>query len=265
MTDGLHAIGDARIYARSDGIGVPVVLLHGFGLDHRMWDDQVPALADRFRVIRYDMRGYGRSSLPTEAAYAHADDLDELLGALNARPAHIVGLSLGGRVAVQFALRHPDSVRSLTLIDSALDGHVWSDDWRQRWSETIAIAKSGDVNKAKRLWFDHPLFAPAREQPRVAARLSAMLADYSGWHWANTDPGLAPKPAALSRLADIRAPSMVVVGERDLPDFHRIADALGAGIGGASRIEVARAGHMSTMEAPAFFNDLLLDFLVRPR
>lgn len=264
MTDGFHAIGDARIYARSDGTGNPVVLVHGFGLDHRMWDDQVPALAERFRVIRYDMRGYGRSTLPTEA-YAHADDLHELLGALIARPAHVVGLSLGGRVAVQFALRHPAAVRSLTLIDSALDGHEWSDDWRQRWSETVAVARSGDVHKAKRLWFDHPLFAPAREHPAIAARLAGMLADYTGWHWTNADPGLLSRPPALTRLAEIRAPSMVVVGERDLPDFHRIADALGAGIGDAVCVEVPRAGHMSTMEAPAFFNDLLVDFLARAR
>ena len=265
MTDGFHAIGDAQIYARSDGIGIPVVLIHGFGLDQRMWDGQVPALSERFRVIRYDLRGYGRSSLPTAAPYAHADDLYELLGALHARPAHVVGLSMGGRVAVQFALCHPSAVRSLTLIDSALDGYEWSDDWRQRWSEVIAVAKSGDVNKAKRLWFDHPLFAPAREHAAIAARLSALLSDYSGWQLANADPGLAPKPPALSRLADIRAPSMVVIGERDLADFHRIADALSAGIVGASRIEIPRVGHMSTMEAPSFFNDLLLDFLARAR
>ena len=240
---------------------MPVVFLHGFGLDLRMWEPQATALADHFLIIRYDMRGYGRSSVPAAVPYAHADDLAALLAGLGAGPAHIVGLSNGGRIALQFALAVPQFVRSLTLADSALDGVSWSKDWRARWKAISCLAKSGDLQGAKRSWIEHPLFAPARAQPAVALRLSAMIDDYSGWHWINDDPCLVPEPPAISRLSTVRTRTLVITGDNDLPDFQQIAATLVAGIHGASRIVIRGAGHMSNLEAPAAFNDALLDFL----
>ena len=101
------------------------MFIHGFGLDLGMWDPQWLAFARRHRVIRYDLRGYGDSSLP-DGPYSHVDDLLALLGFLGANPAHLVGLSLGGRVALRIAAQHPEAVRSLTLADPAMDGHIWS-------------------------------------------------------------------------------------------------------------------------------------------
>jgi 3-oxoadipate enol-lactonase len=226
-----------------------------------MWEDQRVALTDQFRVIRYDIRGYGRSSLPSAQPYSHADDLHELLSRLGATPAHVVGLSNGGRIAIRLALAYPQAVRSLILVDSALDGHAWSTDWQSLWGAIENKAKSGDMAAAKRLWLEHPLFIPARESGNVAARLSEMVEDYSGWHWVHTDPFLAPGAPAINRLNEIRVPTLVVAGERDLPDFHRISDTLTSGIAGAVRTQIPRAGHMANMEAPADFNRLLLDFL----
>jgi 3-oxoadipate enol-lactonase len=240
---------------------MPVVLLHGFGLDHRMWDDQARALAEKFLVIRYDMRGFGRSSLPAAEPYAHADDLYTLLSSLSARPAHVVGLSNGGRHALRFALAYPQAVRSLTLVSCALDGHLWSAEWHKLWSLIDSTAKAGDIAAARRLWLEHPLFAPAREQAGVAARLSEIVSDYSGWHWVHSDPVVASRPAAIKRLDAIRAATLIVLGERDLPDFHRVADTLASGIHGAASVVIPRAGHMANMEAPAKFNSILLDFL----
>jgi pimeloyl-ACP methyl ester carboxylesterase len=261
MREAVHHIRSASIFCRTQGSGVPVVLLHGFGLDQRMWDDQVPALAERFTVIRYDLRGYGRSSLPVSGPYSHAEDLHDLLGALNARPAHVVGLSNGARIATRFAVTHPKAVRSLMLVDAALDGHVWSADWQERWATIVAAAKAGSLGRARRLWLDHPLFAPARAQPTVATRLAEMVNAYSGWHWQNSDPGTAPDPPVDQRLGQIHAPTSILVGERDLPDFHAIADTLAAAIPGAKRTVVPGAGHMCNMEAPATFNDHLAAFL----
>jgi pimeloyl-ACP methyl ester carboxylesterase len=238
-----------------------VVFLHGFGLDLRMWESQAAALADHFMVIRYDMRGYGRSSLPTTEPYSHSDDLAALLAHLGVDSAHIVGLSAGGRNALRFAMAFPKIVRSLTLADSALDGFAWSADWQGRWNAIANQAKSGDLQGAKRMWLEHPLFAPAREQPALASRLSDMVYDYSGWHWINADPGLAPASPAISRLASVGNRTLVVCGDRDLPDFQDIAATLVAGIPGATRVAIPGAGHMANMEAPAAFNDALLHFL----
>lgn len=261
MSEGFHKVGGGRIFWQDDGAGAPVVLLHGFGLDRRMWDDQVASLARRYRVIRYDMRGYGRSSMPGAEAYSHADDLDALLSGLGATPAHVVGLSNGGRTALRFALAYPAATRSLTLVDAALDGHGWSSDWQTLWGAIDRTAKSGDVEGAKRLWLEHPLFAAARSQPAVASRLAAIVGDYSGWHWVNPDPGTAAGGPAITRLAEIRMPTLVVVGQRDLADFHAVAGTLASGIAGAVRVEVPNAGHMVNMEAPAAFNRVLADFL----
>jgi pimeloyl-ACP methyl ester carboxylesterase len=261
MTAAFHEINSAQIYCMTEGSGVPVVLLHGFGLDQRMWDDQAAMLAERFFAIRYDLRGYGRSSVPTEQPYAHADDLYALLSNLDAKPAHVIGLSNGGRHAVRFALAYPQALRSLTLVGSVLDGHAWSPEWRAMWNLVDSKAKSGDLIGAKRLWLDHPLFGPAREQAGVAAHLREMVQDYSGWHWLHADPGVAPDPPAINRLDMIHVPTLVVVGERDLPDILSIANALTSGINGADQVAIPDVGHMTNMEAPAKFNDLLLNFL----
>ncbi len=261
MPSTYHDVNAGRLYYQTAGAGAPVVLLHGFGLDQRMWEDQTQALAGRFLVVRYDLRGYGRSSLPTAEPYTHADDLYGLLSRLNALPAHLVGLSNGGRIALRFTLAYPQAVRSLTLADSALDGHAWSADWQAAWGVITSKANAGDVAGANRLWLEHPLFEPAREQAGVAARLAQMVQDYSGWHWTHPDPGLAAGAPAIARLNEIRARTLVVLGERDLPDFQAVADTLSSGIAGAVRMSLPGVGHMVNMEAPAEFNRHLLDFL----
>jgi 3-oxoadipate enol-lactonase len=249
-----------RLRYSTAGTGEPVVLIHGFGLDAGMWDPQWRVLQKEHRVIRYDLRGFGSSTVPT-GPYSHCDDLFGLLDFLEARPAHVVGLSMGGRVASRFALEQPASVRSLTLIDSALDGHAWSDEWTRRMNAISDAARNGDVDTAKRLWLAHELFAPAKLDPRLAVALTAMVERYSAWHWRNADPVRRPGSTASKELASVPAPTLVLVGELDLPDFQTIARQLAAGIPHATLRTIAGAGHMTTMEAPGTVNDLLLAHL----
>jgi 3-oxoadipate enol-lactonase len=244
------------------GDGDPVVFIHGFGLDSRMWDPQWRAFAQRHRVIRYDLRGYGGSSLP-EGTYSHVDDLLALIDSLGTAPVHLVGLSLGGRVALRVAAQEPQAVRSLTLADPALDGHVWTDDWLQRWRRMTEAAKRGDLNEAKKLWREHILFAPANAHPKVADSLRVMIDGYSGWHLHHPDPGTAPRTPVAEALASISIPALVLVGELDLPDFQAVARRLGREMPQAELQTIAGSGHMSNMEAPQAFNELVLRFLQR--
>lgn len=244
------------------GEGDPVVFIHGFGLDLGMWDPQWLAFARRHRVIRYDMRGYGDSSLP-DGPYSHVDDLLALLGFLGANPAHLVGLSLGGRVALRIAAQHPEAVRSLTLADPAMDGHIWSADWLRRWRAMSDAAKGGDLVQAKKLWREHILFEPANKEPGVAAALRIMIERYSGWHLGHPDPGSAPAVPVAQALAGIATPTLVVVGELDLPDFQSIARRLREELPAVESRTLAGAGHMSNMEAPRAFNELVLQHLER--
>jgi 3-oxoadipate enol-lactonase len=247
-----------RLRYSTAGAGEPVVLIHGLGLDAAMWDPQWPVLQRAFRTIRYDVRGFGDSTLP-QGPYSHSADLLELLDFLDARPAHVVGLSMGGQLALRFALEHAGAVRSLTLIDAALSGYRWSEAWRRSMSEIHNAAKNGGVQAAKRLWLAHPLFAPLQRDPQLATALAAMVERYSAWHWHNADP--VRKPASPTALAAVSPRTLVIVGELDLPDFKSIAGQLAAEIPRASLHTVAGAGHMANMEAPAIVNALLLGHL----
>ncbi|HTB88631.1 MAG TPA: alpha/beta fold hydrolase [Steroidobacteraceae bacterium] len=262
---------DSLLLARDDGgwlqyatagEGDPVVFIHGFGLDLNMWDPQWSAFAERHRVIRYDMRGYGGSSVP-EGPYSHVDDLLALIDFLGTGPVHLVGLSLGGRVALRVAAAHPEAVRSLTLADPALDGHAWTDDWLQRWRKMTEAARRGDLAAAKKLWREHILFAPANAQPQVAGSLRVMIDRYSGWHLRYPDPGEAPHTPIAQMLPGISIPTLVMVGELDLPDFQTIARRLGTELPQVKLQSIPGSGHMSNMEAPQLFNNFALGFLQR--
>lgn len=244
----------------SAGQGDPVVFLHGFGLDSRMWGPQFETLQTSFRVIRYDLRGFGCSSLPPAEPYAHEDDLNALLSHLDAVPAHVVGASMGGRMALRFAAAFPQSVRSLVLMDTAIDGQSWSADWQARWGGLSEAAKAGDIAGARRQWLEHPLFDSARANPDLAALLARMIDDYSGWHWHNRDTARVPSPPLAQRLGEISARSLVITGAKDLADFQTVAKALEAGLPAVRRIMLQNSGHLVNLEAPREFNATLKAF-----
>jgi pimeloyl-ACP methyl ester carboxylesterase len=244
------------------GDGDPVVFLHGFGLDAAMWNPQWSVFAADHRVIRYDLRGYGASSTP-QGPYSHVDDFLALSEFLRARPAHLVGLSMGGRFALRVAAQEPQAVRSLTLVDTALDGHAWSKEWLQRWQQITQAARRQDISGAKQLWLEHPLFVPARGQAGVAAALEEMVARYSGWHWWQKDPDVTPAPPSAEILASIAVPTLMIVGQLDLPDFKDIAQRIASHMPQATLRTIPKAGHMANMEAPREFNELVLEHLRR--
>jgi 3-oxoadipate enol-lactonase len=249
---------------------VPVVFVHGFTLDTRMWDAQVAPFGERYPVVRYDARGFGRSSLPDEQVeYAHEDDLRALLDHLGIAKAHVVGLSMGGGIVTNFALAYPERTVSLVLVDAGLDGHTS----RQRSTpaapmpETPTPPRTGDVAKAKsvaaarEVWLQSPLFAPANQQPEVAVQLRAIVEDYSGWHWLHKPKQRVWDPTPAARLGEIKIPTLVILGDRDTPRSIEMSEALAAGISGARLVVLRGIGHMANMEAPAEFNEIVLKFL----
>jgi pimeloyl-ACP methyl ester carboxylesterase len=259
---GHASVNGTRLYYEAAGAGEPVVLLHAFTLDTRMWDDQFDALARRYRAIRYDARGFGRSDVPRAGEpYSHADDLAALLDHLGARDAHLVGASMGGRFAIDFALTNAVRVRSLALVDPVIGGWPWSRRWLQSYAPVLRAARQHDVQAAKRAWLAHDLFAPAREQPGVTRRLERMVSDYSGWHFVNADPERAVEPPAVSQLGRVRVPTLAIVGERDLADFQLITERIARGVTGARRVTVPSVGHFANMEAPDRVRELLSGFL----
>ncbi len=255
---GIAAVNGTRLYYETRGAGPPVVFVHGFSLDTRMWDPQFELFAQQFRAVRYDARGFGQSALPDSAPYTHAADLLALIQHLELEPAHLVGLSFGGGLAIEFAMDHPASVRSLTVVDGALGGYAFAKDW----GAVGALARGQGLAAAKQAWLADELFAAANDQPGIAAQLRAMVEDYSGYHWLHKDPGRWSDTPGVQRLEALAAPTLAIVGERDLPDFHAIADLVAARAPDARKVVLKGVGHMSNMEAPLQFNEIVAAFLL---
>lgn len=260
---GYAEIPGTRLYYETAGVGETVVLIHAFMLDTRTWDDQFEAYARRYRVIRYDARGFGRSDVPRAGEpYSHADDLAALLDSLGATgPVHVVGLVMGGRFALDFAVTYPARLRSLTVIDTVVGGWPWSRQWLVSYAPVLEAARRGDIAAAKQAWLANEIFATLREKPAVAERMRRMVDDYSGWHLVNPDPERTPQPATVSQLSKVGVPTLVLVGALDVSEFQTISDHVARGIPGARRESVAGTGHLASMEAPQRVNELVLGFL----
>jgi pimeloyl-ACP methyl ester carboxylesterase len=236
------------------------VLIHGFGLDTRMWGGQYNGLTERYRVIRYDVRGFGRSALPTGENFSHPDDLKALLEHLSITHAHILGLSYGGNIAAGFAMAYPKETDALILVDSILGGFRWGGFGRPL-AKVWATGRQSGVQAGREAWLALDLFSLALEKPDVAACLREMVATYSGWHWVNSIR--APDYGLMQRMGVIIAPTLVVAGEHDLPDFHKIADTFATRIPGAKKLVMPGVGHMAPMEDSRQFNEMILNFLAK--
>jgi pimeloyl-ACP methyl ester carboxylesterase len=256
---GRIAVGDTFLPYEMTGNGPVVVLLHGFALDRRLWDDQVSALAARFTVVRYDLRGFGASP-PSTSPYSHADDLKTLVDALNLDRIAPIGLSMGGGAAINFTILHPDRVWALVAVDPSLGGFDWSSSFAASQQRLRTNAAAG-VDEARERWLASSIFARSFADEAVGARVRQMVSAYSGWHWTHPDTGVRLQPPAIDRLNEIRVPTLVLVGEHDTRDFHAIADTIADRVAGAERVTMADAGHLLNLERPARFNEVVLRFL----
>jgi 3-oxoadipate enol-lactonase len=257
-------LNGARIHYRRSGAGFPVVFLHAGVADSRMWEPQAAGLGDHFDVITPDMRGYGESELPPEAWSPTADVL-ALMEALGLRDApHIVGCSIGGGVAIDFALEHPDRVSKLVLVGAGVGGLMVGDENDPIYAEVTAAEEAKDIealNEAEmKLW----LVGPGRAAGHVDKKLRDLFLDMNGIALRSdfkSAPRHALDPPAAGRLGDIKAPTLVVVGDHDLPEVHETAAVLVSKIRGARTARIQDAAHLPNLEHPDQFNRLVLDFL----
>jgi pimeloyl-ACP methyl ester carboxylesterase len=250
-----------KIYYKREGQGAPVIFLHGFGLDCRLWQPQTGAFSKTYEVICFDLRGFGKSNITRVEPYCHHDDLKKLMKALGLPYAVLVGASLGGAVALDFTLENPEMVTRLVLVDSTVNGYPYTGVMRLWNKEAWKLANSSGVESARLLWKQHPLFAPMAEHQTTWEMFCRMLDDYPGWHWNHRDPATKLDPPSLERLNEIFIPSLVIVGERDLPDFQEMADYLAAGLQNARKVILPEVGHLPNLEAAEAFNNIVLDFL----
>jgi pimeloyl-ACP methyl ester carboxylesterase len=251
------------------GAGTPVLLVHGFPLDHTMWAAQIDALSNSCRVIAPDLRGFGRTPLaPGDAERGismeqYADDLAELLDVLADRePIVLVGFSMGGYVAWQFVRKHPERLRALVQCDTrAVADTEEARAGRLKMAEHVAewgAARVAELMGPK-------LIAPQSFQklPNIARAVREVVERTSPAGIAAAQRGMAARPDMTALLPKIEVPTLVIVGDQDAISPPAEMRTIAAAIPRAEFVVIPRAGHMTTMENPAAVNDALTSFLGR--
>jgi len=251
-----------EIHCEIEGEGPWIVLCHALACDLGMWDEQMPRLREHFRVLRFDARGHGSSSVPA-APYTFdqmARDIEGLLTAFDIDRAHLVGISLGGMVAQEFVLAYPQRVTSLVLCDTTSRYPEGTD---KVWLERIAMVRAEGtaplVEATLERWFTPP-FRAAR--PDVMARIAAMIRNTSREGYIGCGAAV-PTIDTTDRLGAIRCPTLVVVGEHDAGTPPAMAQTIQRGIAGAQLTVIESASHLCNIEQAEAFNDVLLEFLDR--
>ncbi len=263
ITSGFVELNQCQFYYQIAGHGHPLVLIHAGICDSRMWDDQWTFLAQQYQVVRFDIRGFGRSSAPSFPFTPH-EDLQALLEFLGIRKTYLLGASMGGQIALDFTLAHPEVVDGLILVGSALTDRKPSDGLILQWSQIRAALEGGDVAAANelelRMWVDGPYRSPAEVAAIVRERVRDMNAIKFDKHTPEAQARPLEPPAA-QRIGDVGVPTLVVVGDLDHVEILDSAERLTTGIPGAERLVIAGTAHLPSMEQPAAFNQAVQAFL----
>ena len=265
LQTGFADVNGTRLYYEVAGAGHPLVLVHGSSADTRMWDDQFEPFARHYNVVRYDMRGHGRSTLPTDDPYLHGADLNALLEHLGIDRAHLLGLSSGGGAVIDFALLYPHKTTALIPVSTGPSGFKAESSAKSSTSEIDNAIREAFRESGKRaaveLAYQHPVFKPAIQSPRCGARMKQYLDEANFWRMARKDPIARTDPPQIERLGEIEVPTLVIMGELDIPEMGPATDAIRNGVPGASKVVMCGCGHMVNMEDPATFNKVVLNFL----
>jgi 3-oxoadipate enol-lactonase len=261
----LHVQG-APLYYEVAGQGYPLLLIHAGIADNSMWDEQFHVFAERYKVMRYDLRGYGKSEFPA-GLFANHEDAAALLTFLNVKKAHIIGISFGSQIALDFTLIHPEMVASLVMVAPAAGGHKPSADVIRFNEEEEALLERGDLEGATelnlRMWVDGPKRTPEQVNPSVRRRVHAMQYHAFTVPIPEAAEELELQPPAITRLQEVSVPMLIMVGDYDIPDKLALAQKLAGEIPGAQQVVIPGVAHMVTMEKPGEFNRVVLDFLNR--
>jgi pimeloyl-ACP methyl ester carboxylesterase len=267
-TTGYVDVDGARLYYERAGAGHPLILLHAGIANLHFWDDQWEPLAGAYDVVRYDIRGFGKSIAPPGPSNMR-DDLAALMRALGIDHAYLMGASIGGGIVVDFALEYPAMVDALIPVVPGLSGGPPPTEEEMRQFQEIEAAmtaarEAGDLDRVDEifthLWVDGPGRTPEQVNPAVRARVRQMLRDNRDAENAEEKPARLDPPAR-GRLSEIHVPTLVIAGDADLSEVLVSADILAEDIPGARKVVMHGVAHAPNMEQPDAFNRIVLDFL----
>ena len=259
-------LNGARINYERAGAGLPVIFLHAGLADSRMWSAQADDFAREFDVIRPDTRGFGRSEMPP-GRWSAESDLLALIDALQLKPAHLVGCSLGGGIAINFALLHPERISKLVLVGAAISGTSPDPEDMKLYANAAAARKAQDYEALNDAMLELFLDGPHRRPGHVARPIRELVHEMNE-RAMRVDLQASPPdeldPPAAGRLGEISAPTLVVVGDLDVRSVLRNSDLLASEVPNARKVVIHDAAHLPNMEHPEEFNRVVREFLVEP-
>jgi 3-oxoadipate enol-lactonase len=251
---------------QTEGDGPTVVFLHAGIADSRMWEPQWTSFAAHYRLLRCDLAGFGRTPL-AGLRVTYAQDVLDLLDGLGVMTAGLVGSSLGGRVALEVAVARPELVAKLVLVAAGLPGLDWSERVRTYGAAEDEAVARGDLEAATelnlRMWVDGPRRAAADVDPAVRAAVAEMqrrALELQAPHSEQLEEDMLV-PDVAARLGEVQAPTLVLVGDQDVDDMQGLARRFAAEIPVARMATIRGAAHLPSLEQPAAFDELVLEFL----
>jgi 3-oxoadipate enol-lactonase len=264
MRTGFATVGNGKMYFEMTGTGKPLLLLHSGIADHRMWAGQCGEFSRHFQVVMPDFRGYGKSPAPN-GPFRHYEDIHALIQHLGFTSVNIAGCSLGGKVAIEMAIAHPEMISRLVLIAPGMPGYEYQD------KETLAkdailegLIASGKREEAADMLVDIWVVGLKRDREALDSTARALVREMILDNYASVTDKYPETPLAfdrMSRLLEIRAPTLVMIGDSDLPDMQAISQLVADRIPGAQRLLIPGAAHLPNLENPILFNQSVIDFL----
>ena len=265
MNTGFVPVKDGTLYYETEGRGHSLVLIHAGFLDRRMWDPQFSLFSRNYSVVRYDVRGFGKSS-KAQTKFSDIEDLHILLRHLNIGKTYVIGVSNGGRIAIDFTANYPTMVDGLVLVGSGVSGYENSPEESAFWKEfDQQMAPQEDLVKQGKLeaaaMMDVDTWACAQD-PESRKKIVAIALENA--HVQADNPWalqVSPEPRGYKRLSEIRAPTLVMVGDKDVKGMQKIAETIHTKILGSKYLVVRGADHIVNMSQTDEFNREVLGFL----
>ncbi|MEP7290228.1 MAG: alpha/beta fold hydrolase [Chloroflexota bacterium] len=256
-------INGANIYYELAGAGDPLVFIHAGIADSRMWDDQFEKFAQHYRVLRYDLRGFGQTDAKP-MPFTHHEDLAALLTALGIERTALIGCSNGGRAAMNFALDYPDRATALVMVCSSPGGFKFDSEAPALWPEIVKAYDSGDWELTAKLEAQLWAVGPYRQPEQVDAQIRNLVAEMDLIALKKESAikqEQSMSPPAIERLGELHIPVLAVVGDVDSPVTLAAGTFIEQQIAGARQVMMRNTAHLPSMEHPDEFNRIVLDFL----
>jgi pimeloyl-ACP methyl ester carboxylesterase len=266
IKSGFATIDNAKIYYEVAGKGLPLVMIHAGVADSRQWNNEFTNFAQSYQVIRYDMRGYGKSE-PVDGEFSHMSDLVSLLDTLEIlEPIVIMGCSMGGGLAMDFALTHPSRAKALIMVDSGPSGLKLDKPSSSKFADAEKAFEAGNLDLVAeietQIWFDGIDRTPEQVNPamrKLLYEMNRLALSHEIKQLGKRQPNT--QTPAFNRLGDLNLPVLIIVGAHDTPYTLAAADYMTEKIPSARKVIIEDAAHLPNMDHPPEFQGIVKDFL----